>query len=224
MLETDLYNPVKQFLEEQGYQVKAEIINVDVFAVKEEKTIAVELKTNVTLKLIYQAIDRQKLSDDVYIAVPKKAIEAHKKNMRDFLLLLKRLSVGLLVIESNKVEVLQNPIDYNFKQSINRNKRKRAKLINEFNNIGLNNNKGGSKGKRMTFYRENVILIASLLFEKPGLSPKDIKKITKVDKTYSILQKNYYGWFEKKARASYALTDLGKSTILSKINNDKIID
>lgn len=58
MEEKELYLPVKTFLENKGYQVKAEVKDIDVFAVKEHHSIAVELKTKITLKLIYQAIER----------------------------------------------------------------------------------------------------------------------------------------------------------------------
>ena len=219
MLETELYEPVKKYLELNGYTVKGEIGNIDVYAVKDTMTIAVELKVNITLKLIYQAIDRQKLADDVYIAVPSLAIKSHRKDLKKFLLLLKRLSIGLMVVKKDNVEVLLDPIDYNLDLSKTRSKKKRIKLITDFTNLESNENQGGSRGKRMTVYREKVIKIAKLLNDNPGLSPKKIKEATMIENTYSILQKNYYNWFMKKERGSYQLSIEGRNFINQETNN-----
>ncbi len=219
MLETELYEPVKKYLELNGYTVKGEIGNIDVYAVKDTMTIAVELKVNITLKLIYQAIDRQKLADDVYIAVPSLAIKSHRKDLKKFLLLLKRLSIGLMVVKKDNVEVLLDPVDYNLDLSKTRSKKKRIKLITDFINLESNENQGGSRGKRMTVYREKVIKIAKLLNDNPGLSPKKIKEATMIENTYSILQKNYYNWFMKKERGSYQLSIEGRNFINQETNN-----
>lgn len=43
--ETDLYWPIKAFLEDQGYEVKAEVIDCDVVAMRnDEPPLIVELK------------------------------------------------------------------------------------------------------------------------------------------------------------------------------------
>jgi hypothetical protein len=70
MRETDLYPPIKQFLEQQGYAVKAEVGPADVVAVRgDEPPVIVELKTGFALSLFHQAIERQTVTDAVYIAV-----------------------------------------------------------------------------------------------------------------------------------------------------------
>jgi hypothetical protein len=69
MAETDLYRPVKQFLEAQGYAVKGEIGPCDVVAVRGgEAPVVVELKERLSLSLILQAVDRLTVSDTVYVA------------------------------------------------------------------------------------------------------------------------------------------------------------
>ena len=66
MLETELYLPVKRFLEAQGYAVKAEIGDCDVLAVRgNEPPLIVELKTSFNLQLLLQGIDRQTMTDTV---------------------------------------------------------------------------------------------------------------------------------------------------------------
>ena len=70
--ETDLYQPVKTLLEGQGYEVKGEVAAADIVAIRgEEDPIIVELKTAFSLTLFHQAIERQSLSDHIYIAVPR---------------------------------------------------------------------------------------------------------------------------------------------------------
>ena len=70
--ETALYVPVKQLLEGQGYEVKGEVGAADIVAVRDrEDPVIVELKTSFSLTLYHQAIDRQHITDAVYIAVPK---------------------------------------------------------------------------------------------------------------------------------------------------------
>ena len=67
--ESDLYQPLKSFLESQGYSVKSEISNCDVVAVRgDDELVIVELKTSFTLPLVFQGIQRQSMTDHVYLA------------------------------------------------------------------------------------------------------------------------------------------------------------
>ena len=71
MRETELYQPVKALLEGQGYEVKGEVGAADIVGVRgDEPPVIVELKTAFSLSLFHQAIERLKLSDSVYVAVP----------------------------------------------------------------------------------------------------------------------------------------------------------
>ncbi len=63
ILEEQLYKPVKNYLEKKGFKVRAEVKNIDVAAECNGILLAVELKTSFNLKLVYQAIDRQKIAD-----------------------------------------------------------------------------------------------------------------------------------------------------------------
>ena len=68
--ESDLYGPVRDYLENLGYQVKGEVKDCDIAALRDGELIVVELKRGFTLELIYQALDRQRVADGVYVAVP----------------------------------------------------------------------------------------------------------------------------------------------------------
>ena len=74
VLETDLYEPVKTYLEARGYQVKSEVAAADVVARKgDAPPLIVELKTSFSLALLHQACARLALSDDVYVCVPRQS-------------------------------------------------------------------------------------------------------------------------------------------------------
>ena len=62
--EVELYDPVKAFLEAQGYDVKGEVRSCDLVAVRPgEPPVLVELKLRFSLSLVLQGIDRLALSD-----------------------------------------------------------------------------------------------------------------------------------------------------------------
>ena len=59
MKEIDLYNPIKRFLESQGYEVKGEIGECDIMAVRgTENPVVVELKLAFSLDVLLQAVNR----------------------------------------------------------------------------------------------------------------------------------------------------------------------
>lgn len=205
MKETELYAPVKVLLNDLGYYVKAEVKSVDIMAVKAEKTVAVELKTAVTLKLVYQAIDRQKLADEVYVAISKQAMQSHRDQFKSFELLLKRLGIGLMIVSDDCAMIRFEPKVLDLALSNQRNTRKKKSLMNEFNERMNHVNIGGTKGKVLTLYREKALLIAHALMQHPGLTLSELRHYTQIENVSSILQKNYEGWFIKIDRAKYSI-------------------
>ena len=74
-------------------------------------------------------------------------------------------------------------------------------------------NTGGVKGvKIMTAYKELALMILDAMKDGPKTS-QYLKNYTNRDKTLSILQKNYYGWFERVSRGLYQLSDTGRLAI-----------
>ena len=209
MKETELFIPVKKLLLSQGFEVKGEVKDIDVLAYQKDVMVGVELKTKISLKLIYQAIDRQKVLDQVYIAVPKDAIYHSKSLYRNFTHLLKRLEVGLIVVDQDIAEVIIEAIPFDRNQSRSRYKKRKLSIDKEFKLRKNKQNIGGTKGKKITRYKELVIEIGSYLMENLKGSPKEIKEQTGIEKTASILQKNYDGYFERIDRGIYQLTDKG---------------
>lgn len=205
MKETELYEPVKQLLIDQGFDVKAEIKNIDIFGVKENHVIAVELKTKLSIKLIYQAIDRQKVADQVYIALPKTSVKTRSSSFKNLLYLLRRLELGLIIVYKDRAEVFLEVSVYDIAKSKVRNKKRKKSILKEFSLRQYSKNIGGTKNKHITRYKEEVNEIAMYLISVSSASPKEIKSFTNIEKTSSILQKNYDGYFKRVERGIYCV-------------------
>lgn len=220
MTETDLYPPIKLFLEGQGYEVKAEIKDCDVVARRGgEAPVIVELKLSFSLPLLIQAIDRQAISDDVYIAIPKPTKSAGgalwKRNRRGLLKLCRRLGVGLITVNpkldlERAVEVHCDPAPY----VPRKNKRRAGQLLKEFSErVGDPNTGGSAKAPIITAYRQDALRCLDFLNGNGPAKLKDIRAATKVERAATIFQKNYYGWFERVDRGTYALTPKGEAAL-----------
>lgn len=219
LYEVDLFKPVQKHFSKLGYDVYGEVNDCDIVGMKDDELIVVELKLTLNVDLLIQATNRQRLADQVYIAVPKPKYKRNSKKWHDMCHLIKRLELGLIIVtflkSGTKLEVLFSPGPYNRQSSIQSYKRKRKKLIEEINGRKINDNVGGStQTKIMTAYKENCIHIASCIKRYGPLSPKSLRQMGTGDKTLSILSKNYYGWFKRVERGIYDLTELGKREII----------
>lgn len=219
MLESDLYMPVRDFLIEQGYIVRSEVMDCDITAIKENELVIVELKRNLSVSLLAQAVKRQKTADIVYIAVPKpKKLFANSK-WQDICHLIRRLELGLILVsfKNNRalIEIPIHPAPFDREKSRRINNRKRQGIIKEANGRHMDLNLGGSSGKKLvTAYRESTIFIACCLMMLGPLSPAQLRKLgTDAKKTNSILSENYYGWFERVKRGIYSINETGKKEI-----------
>ncbi|MGI6668085.1 MAG: hypothetical protein ACOX4M_01085 [Acetivibrionales bacterium] len=96
--EADIYDPVREYLESLGYQVQAEVKGCDLSAIKGDELVIVELKTSFNLKLLIQAVKRQRAADSVYVAVPFPKGGKRTAAWRDMCMLLRRLELGLITV------------------------------------------------------------------------------------------------------------------------------
>ena len=215
MYETELYAPVKAFLEAQGYEVKAEIKGCDVVAIRgEEAPLIVELKTSFSLPLVLQGIDRQRLSDNVYIAVPP--FSGRGVSRKEALALCRRLGLGLLTVRLGRsclVEALLDPAEYRPRKR----KPALARLLREFQQrVGDPNTGGTTRRKIMTAYRQDALRCAGYLGENGPSKASNVARATGVAKAGQIFLKDYYGWFERAVaspRGVYHLTPKGREAI-----------
>ncbi len=212
MKESDMYQPIKTLFEQLGFEVKAEVKDVDVTAVKDNDVVLIEMKNALNIKLLYQACQRQRISEYVYIAIPKPTSKIiRSKGFKEKMYLVKRLHLGLIFV-GNEATIEFDPKEFDMTMSKRRAKKKKELHLREFSNRFLTSNIGGvTKTKIMTAYKQQTLLIASELFEPK--STKELRSIYGFDKTSSILQKNYYMWFERVDRGVYQLTEKGRKEV-----------
>jgi hypothetical protein len=205
-LESDLYAPVKAFLCHNGYVVRSEVKDCDITAQKDDELILIELKTSVNLTLLIQGTQRQKITDSVYVAVPMPSGGIHTKAWRKIEHVLKRLELGLLVVnlrsKRKPVEIVFHPLPFERKKQA---RQKRA-LLKEIEGRSGDYNQGGStQTARVTAYREQAIFIACCLETFGEMTPRELRALGTCDKTQSIVYDNHYGWFERVDRGIYAV-------------------
>ncbi|MFC4320462.1 DUF2161 domain-containing phosphodiesterase [Litchfieldia salsa] len=218
LLEVDLYKPIQRYFVKQGFEVYGEVNDCDLVAMKEEELVVVELKKTLNIELLVQGAKRQKLTDQVYIAIPRGKQNFRSKKWKDICHLIRRLELGLILVSFSgnraRVDIHLYPTPFDQKKSYSQNKHKRNSLIKEVNGRSGDYNIGGStRTKIMTAYKENCIQIACYLEKYGPLSPKKLRSLGTGEKTLSILNKNYYRWFEKVSRGVYEINDTGKQEV-----------
>ena len=215
MRETDLYPPVKAFLEAQGYVVKAEVEGCDVVAVRgEEPPVIVELKAVFSLALVFQGIARQGVSDNVYLAVPPFARRTGRR--KDALALCRRLGLGLLTVRLEPapfVEALLDPAEYRPRPRRDR----LGRLLREFQRrVGDPNQGGSSRRGIMTAYRQDALRCAAYLGANGPTKAAVVARAVGVARAGVMMRVDHYGWFERAPGTPpgvYGLTPKGRTAL-----------
>ncbi len=223
MQETDLFLPLKRFFEELGYSVEGEVKDCDVLVKADQDFMAVELKKDFNFKLILQAVNRQKMFDLVYIAVPVQKVNLRSRSYLDKLHLLKRLGIGLLLVHTvtGEVSCEQQPLEAERMRVMSYARKKREAAIREFEQRVLKSNLGGSTRQPITtFYREQCYRIAHLLKSGAKSAAELAKQGVEHKRAATILRSNVYGWFEKESRGVYRLSPVGRE--MTEAEKDKI--
>jgi hypothetical protein len=207
--EADLYPFVKAFLEAQGYTVKGEVGAVDLVGVRgDEDPIVVELKLRLNLTLYHQAVTRLRLTDLVYIAVPKPSGRNARRALRENTIMCRRLGLGFLTVRKDGVVEAQcDPGPY----LPRRNKAKREKLLREFHRLEGDPNSGGAtRHGIVTAYRQDALRCAMYLAETGAEKGAIVAKATGVANATTLMRDNHYGWFCKVETGVYDLTPEGR--------------
>ncbi|MGV1757046.1 DUF2161 domain-containing phosphodiesterase [Rhizobium sp. A22-96] len=210
-METELYLPIKTFLEAAGYAVKGEIGGCDLVGLNDDEppvVVICELKLSFNLELILQAVDRAAASDEVWIAARVSAKGKGRESDRRFRDLCRRLGFGMLAVSDNgSVDIVVSPIA----PMPRKNARRRSRLVEEHRRRKGDPALGGSTRKPiMTAYRQQALVCAAAL-ENGVQRPKDMR--ASAPKAPQILRDNVYGWFERVDRGIYALTELGAEAL-----------
>lgn len=212
--ESDLYEPIRLYLKRLGYKVQAEVNHCDITAMKDDELIIVELKLNFGVDLLVQAIDRQSITDSVYVALPGPISLKRKGVWQKRIRLLKQLEVGLITVNFGigkpVVEIFAHPLPFKRRK----NAHKKRAVLKELEGRSVSHNKAGvTRKKLLTAYRENAVLIACWLKERGPSSPKDLRALNTGPKTASILYVNHYKWFIRIGHGVYELSPKGEEEL-----------
>ena len=215
MKESDLYLPLKRFLESQNYEVKGEVQNCDVLAVRgEEVPVVVELKLSFNLNVVLQAVERLSLTPKVYIGIPRRCGILNRRR-RQIIKLLRMLGLGLVAVdpdlETGSVEVLLDPGEYKPRKS----KRRQERLLGEFMRRVGDPNLGGTEKRKgiMTAYRQRAVAIGRFLDKDGPTKASCIAETLREPKARDILYRDVYGWFERESFGVCKLSPRGKREI-----------
>ncbi|MEM7719443.1 MAG: DUF2161 family putative PD-(D/E)XK-type phosphodiesterase [Pseudomonadota bacterium] len=209
--ETQLYAPVKAFLRDQGYNVKAEVGAADVVACRgDEEPLIVELKTGFSLSLVHQAVARQAITDTVYIAVPRGKGKRYLTALKQMKTLCRRLGLGLITVRTSDehLEIHCDPAPYKPRKST----RRKGYLLREFaKRQGDPNTGGATRQGLVTAYRQDALRCAGHLSASGPTKGSVVARETGVEKATRLMADNHYGWFERVETGIYDLTDKGRA-------------
>ena len=207
--ETDLYPPIKSLLERQGYEVKGEVGAADVVAVRgADAPVIVELKTGFSLSLFHQAVERQKITDAVYVAVPRRPGKSFVAMLRKNKALCRWLGLGLITVrmKDRHVEIHVDPAPYKPRQM----KWRKTKLLKEFSKrVGDPNVGGSTRRPLMTAYRQDALCCLNCLQGAGPMKAAIVAEQSGVERARRIMSDNHYGWFERIQTGIYGLSPNG---------------
>ena len=159
------------------------------------------------------------MSEDVYLAfaIPSKLKRTNPwfRYKRDIIKLCRRLGLGLITVRFAE----ENPIDIQIHQDPGpyvprKNTKRQALLLKEFERrVGDPNQGGMNKRPIITAYRQDALRCAAYIHEHTQAKVSDIRTNTGVEKSSAILQKDYYGWYQRIDRGIYTLTPKGEQAL-----------
>ncbi len=215
MKESDLYLPLKQYLESQNYEVKGEVLDCDVMAIRgKEAPVVVELKISINLTVVLQSVDRLSLTSKVYIGIPEQC-KAFKRHRKQIIKLLRMLGLGLITIDPDRkasnANVLLDPSEYKPRKS----KLRQERLLGEFAKRVGDPNLGGMDKRKgiMTSYRQRALAIAQFLQKQGPTKASHIAMTLQDSKARDIMYRDVYGWFDRVSLGVYDLSPRGKQEV-----------
>lgn len=221
--ETELYEPIKRWLERQGYTVRGEVRGCDVVAVREGERlpVVVELKRRFNLSLVLQGVERLSATPHVYIAA-ERAEGRGAFAMSELRRMCRMLGLGLLTVKLYRrkpafVELHCEPGEGGTPDfgAAKPGGRRTERLLAEFRERSGDYNAGGGTGRKLvTAYREKALRCAAALQAFGPAAPRRVREAAGTDKAAGILRNNVYGWFRKVKRGVYELSPAGQAALL----------
>ncbi len=210
--EKDLFPIVKKYFEGLDYKVNAEVKDCDVVLTKDNIITVVELKINLNITAVYQALDRQKITDSVYIAIqkPKRYSTKELSKMKN---LLKRLNIGFILIDI-KNDTLQIILEPTIGKQ--KNNKLTKKIAKEIEGRTLDTNIGGTtQVKQMTAYKDFSIKLACFMEHYSIVNHSFLKKNFGIENSYHVMYNNFYGYYTKYGNGDFGLSHKGEEMLNS---------
>ena len=161
MKESELYEPVKKFLLEQGCsEVYGEVMNCDVLGIHGEINYIVEMKTSLSFRLIDQALKRVRLGQYVYIAIPRRK-QAIPRCVKEILTSYK---IGLIQVGKRTIKV-SIPAEYNALADKRKAYQRIRRQIREHHETQIG---GVKKGEGVTSYSITMDKIKDYMRSREG--------------------------------------------------------
>ena len=210
-METSLYLPVKDFLEEAGYTVKGEVGGCDLVGLSDNDppvVVICELKLSFNLELILQAVDRAAIPAEVWIAARVSARGKGREADRRYRDLCRRLGIGMLGIsDAGDVSIIVGAVS----PMPRTNPKRRSRLMREHQRRRGDPTAGGStRMPIMTAYRQQALGCAVALASGP-MRVREVR--SNIPDAGKILLSNVYGWFVRLDRGVYGLTEAGHEAL-----------
>ena len=214
MAETELYGPIKALLTGQGYEVKDEVGAADLVACRgDEPPVIVEFKTGFSLSLFHQGIERQSVTDHVYVAVPRGEGPRWAKALKNNAALCRRLGLGLITVRLRDgfVEVHLDPAPYRPRKVA----KKKERMLREFaRRVGDPNQGGTTRSTIVTAYRQDALRCAACLSSHGPTKGALVARETGVERATRLMADDHYGWFERVETGIYGLTPKGAEALV----------
>jgi hypothetical protein len=209
-LETSLYPPVKRYLEKLGLAVKGEIRGCDVVGLSADGLVVIcELKLSFNLELVLQGVDRSAACEEVWLAVRSTARTTSRERDPRVRKLCRLLGFGLLAVSARgQVEPIVEPRPWRPRRDL----KERGRLVTEHQRRFGDPAAGGStRAPIMTAYRQSALVCAAMLTSGPRPT-RDLRPV--VPEAPKILLQNVYGWFVRRERGVYDLTEAGRAALV----------
>ncbi len=157
MKESDLYEPVKKWLEDNGYMVFSEVSpryssrRADVVGINSESVSVVELKLSLSLDLLDQAVywAKRKYANYVFIAIPWNRKGSPRIDNDLVRYICEQFNIGVLFVQKYKNELFVDEKPYIKPKYIRMTKQEKnfREIIEKYKHEFLNSKlKGGHNG------------------------------------------------------------------------------
>jgi len=216
--ETDLYQPVCEYLTDQGYTVRGEVKKCDIAATKDDELVVVELKLRLSGTALAQAAQRQEIANAVYIAIQRpRAVRQWRRRAAPLLYLVRRLELGLLLVSPRGRKGRRVTVEQPLRlfDRVKKGNLRRA-VMREVEGRSGDFNEGGSVGRKLvSLHRETAVHIACCLERFGSLSVRELQELGTGRSTRSVLtnSKQIEGWFGQVAEDTYILKAAGRAAL-----------